>query len=59
MNTAQTINFENFPPERAERLAAGTLKAVKAFLNQPGGRETLDQQKLKRKEATERESKHG
>ena len=39
------VDFDKLSKEVQENIAAATLKAVKRFLAQPGGREFLDQKK--------------
>ena len=38
------INLDDMPQLMQDRLAAGTLKAVKRFLAKPGGKEILDEE---------------
>lgn len=44
-----TINFDDIPEIKRMDLAAATLKAVKSFMAQPGGREYLDKKIAERK----------
>lgn len=37
-----TIDISKIPEEVQERLVIGTLAAIRRFLAQPGGKETLD-----------------
>ena len=53
MEGKPTINFDAVPKEVSESLAAATLKAVRAFIAQPGGKEFLDKKTEERKKRLE------
>lgn len=53
MDERPTINFDVVPQEVKDRLCAATLKAVREFIVQPGGKEFLDRKTEERKKRLE------
>lgn len=57
----KTINFEAVPEYVRDNLAGATVKAVKAFIATPGGKEFLErrvEERKKRLEAAKKEQKN-